>query len=75
MFRGGVYTMKERAKGESDVDNAGAALPAGVTVGHWTDARGRTGCTVVLAPGGRSGTTPSRRASSGTTIVTSGSRP
>jgi len=27
-------------------------LPAGVSAGHWTDAAGRTGCTVVLAPGG-----------------------
>ena len=31
---------------------AAARLPAGVSVGHWTDAAGRTGCTVVLAPGG-----------------------
>lgn len=29
-----------------------ALLPAGVTVGHWTDRAGRTGCTVVLAPDG-----------------------
>ena len=27
-------------------------LPPGVTVGHWTDPVGRTGCTVVLAPDG-----------------------
>lgn len=27
-----------------------AALPDGVTVGHWTDREGWTGCTVVLAP-------------------------
>jgi L-aminopeptidase/D-esterase-like protein len=27
-------------------------LPDGVSVGHWTDRVGRTGCTVVLAPGG-----------------------
>ena len=27
-------------------------LPPGVTVGHWTDEVGRTGCTVVLAPAG-----------------------
>ena len=31
---------------------AAARLPGGVSVGHWTDAAGRTGCTVVLAPGG-----------------------
>jgi L-aminopeptidase/D-esterase-like protein len=34
-----------------DEDQAGP-LPAGVTAGHWTDAVGRTGCTVVLAPAG-----------------------
>lgn len=27
-------------------------LPAGVMAGHWTDPVGRTGCTVVLTPGG-----------------------
>lgn len=27
-------------------------LPAGITVGHWTDLEGLTGCTVVLAPEG-----------------------
>ena len=32
--------------------DAGARLPAGVSVGHWTDAQGRTGCTVLLVPGG-----------------------
>jgi L-aminopeptidase/D-esterase-like protein len=31
---------------------AGARLPGGVSAGHWTDASGRTGCTVVLAPDG-----------------------
>jgi L-aminopeptidase/D-esterase-like protein len=31
---------------------AAARLPGGVSVGHWTDATGRTGCTVVLVPGG-----------------------
>jgi L-aminopeptidase/D-esterase-like protein len=29
-----------------------ARLPGGVSVGHWTDTAGRTGCTVVLVPGG-----------------------
>jgi L-aminopeptidase/D-esterase-like protein len=28
------------------------ALPAGMSVGHWTDRDGRTGCTVLLAPKG-----------------------
>ena len=27
-------------------------LPDGVSVGHWTDAKGLTGCTVLLVPGG-----------------------
>ena len=27
-------------------------LPGSVSVGHWTDTAGRTGCTVVLVPGG-----------------------
>jgi L-aminopeptidase/D-esterase-like protein len=31
------------------------ALPHGVAVGHWTDAAGLTGCTVVLAPEGTVG--------------------
>ena len=35
--------------------DAGARLPAGVSVGHWTDAQGRTGCTVLLVPGGAVG--------------------
>lgn len=30
-------------------------LPRGITVGHWTDVEGRTGCTVVLAPEGAVG--------------------
>jgi L-aminopeptidase/D-esterase-like protein len=31
---------------------APAGLPGGVSVGHWTDTAGRTGCTVVLVPDG-----------------------
>lgn len=31
---------------------ASAQLPGGVSVGHWTDTAGRTGCTVMLVPGG-----------------------
>jgi L-aminopeptidase/D-esterase-like protein len=31
---------------------AATRLPGGVSVGHWTDEAGRTGCTVVLVPGG-----------------------
>ena len=30
-------------------------LPQGISIGHWTDANGRTGCTVVLAPAGAVG--------------------
>jgi L-aminopeptidase/D-esterase-like protein len=30
-------------------------LPEGISIGHWTDAEGRTGCTVVLAPAGAVG--------------------
>jgi L-aminopeptidase/D-esterase-like protein len=44
----------------------GAELPEGVTVGHWTDAKGRTGCTVVLAPEGVIGGVDVRGAAPGT---------
>lgn len=44
----------------------GTQLPRGVTVGHWTDARGRTGCTVVLAPDGAVGGVDVRGAAPGT---------
>jgi L-aminopeptidase/D-esterase-like protein len=33
-------------------ETTGAALPDGVSVGHFTDAVGRTGCTAILVPGG-----------------------
>jgi L-aminopeptidase/D-esterase-like protein len=33
-------------------DRGPGALPAGFSVGHWTDALAATGCTVVLAPDG-----------------------
>jgi L-aminopeptidase/D-esterase-like protein len=32
-----------------------SSLPRGFSVGHWTDFEGRTGCTVVLSPGGAVG--------------------
>jgi L-aminopeptidase/D-esterase-like protein len=41
-------------------------LPEGVTVGHWTDAKGRTGCTVVLAPEGAVGGVDVRGGAPGT---------
>jgi L-aminopeptidase/D-esterase-like protein len=33
-------------------ETAGARLPEGVSIGHYTDAVGRTGCTVILTPDG-----------------------
>ena len=53
---------------------AGARLPAGVSVGHWTDARGQTGCTVVLVPGGAVGGVDVRGGAPDT-ISTDGLRP
>jgi L-aminopeptidase/D-esterase-like protein len=41
-------------------------LPGGILVGHWTNAEARTGCTVVLAPGGAVGGVDVRGAASGT---------
>jgi L-aminopeptidase/D-esterase-like protein len=43
-----------------------AQLPRGISVGHWTDAVGRTGCTVVLAPDGAVGGVDVRGAASST---------
>jgi L-aminopeptidase/D-esterase-like protein len=54
--------------------DAGARLPAGVSVGHWTDAPGQTGCTVVLVPGGAMGGADVRGGAPGT-INTDGLRP
>jgi L-aminopeptidase/D-esterase-like protein len=51
-----------------------ARLPAGVSVGHWTDARGQTGCTVVLVPDGAMGGVDVRGGAPGT-INTDGLRP
>ncbi len=41
-------------------------LPRGISVGHWTDTVGRTGCTVVLAPEGAVGGVDVRGAASST---------
>ena len=41
--------------GPSMPDTTSPLLPAGFTVGHWTDEIGRTGCTVVIAPDGAVG--------------------
>jgi L-aminopeptidase/D-esterase-like protein len=51
-----------------------AELPAGVTVGHWGDAQGRTGCTVVLTPDGAVGGVDVRGGGAGT-LATDGLRP
>jgi L-aminopeptidase/D-esterase-like protein len=40
---------------EATMSIAGAQLPQGIAIGHWTDVTGRTGCTVVLAPEGAVG--------------------
>ena len=44
----------------------GIQLPRGISVGHWTDLVGRTGCTVVLAPEGAVGGVDVRGAASST---------
>ena len=41
-------------------------LPRGLTVGHWTDRVGRTGCTVIIAPDGAVGGVDVRGAASST---------
>jgi L-aminopeptidase/D-esterase-like protein len=41
--------LLEQAQGQ------GPSLPRGISVGHWTDRIGRTGCTAVLAPAGAVG--------------------
>jgi L-aminopeptidase/D-esterase-like protein len=43
-----------------------ATLPRGLLVGHWTDAVGRTGCTVIIAPDGAIGGVDVRGAASST---------
>ncbi len=42
------------------------ALPDGFLIGHYTDAVGRTGCTVIIAPGGAAGGVDVRGAASST---------
>lgn len=51
-----------------------ARLPAGVSVGHWTDTQGRTGCTVILVPDGAVAGVDVRGGAPGT-INTDGLRP
>ncbi len=47
-------------------DQAGVLFPAGVSVGHWSDQAGRTGCTVILAPAGAAGGVDVRGGAPGT---------
>jgi L-aminopeptidase/D-esterase-like protein len=49
-------------------------LPRGISVGHWTDTEGRTGCTVVLAPAGAIGGVDVRGAAP-STLCTDALRP
>jgi L-aminopeptidase/D-esterase-like protein len=49
-------------------------LPEGVSAGHWTDPVGRTGCTVLLVPGGAAAGADVRGGAPGT-IGTDGLRP
>src|SRR5688572_8545830 len=51
-----------------------AELAEGISVGHWTDATGLTGCTVVLAPAGAIAGVDVRGAASGT-LCTDALRP
>lgn len=54
----------ERATGADGATRFG--LPEGVSIGHWTDSKGRTGCTVVLAPNGAVGGVDVRGGAPGT---------
>ena len=44
----------------------GLAPPAGFAIGHWTHARGATGCTVIVAPPGARGSVDVRGGGPGT---------
>lgn len=47
-------------------EEAVGVLPAGVSVGHWTDLTGRTGCSVILVPDGAVGGVDVRGGAPGT---------
>ena len=66
--------MKHRAAQSNAGEDGAVELPAGVTVGHWSDTRGRTGCTVVLVPGGAVAGVDVRGGAPGT-LGTDGLRP
>lgn len=48
-----IWSPGYRLRRETEI--VGTRLPGGISVGHWTDTQGRTGCTVVLAPEGAVG--------------------
>jgi L-aminopeptidase/D-esterase-like protein len=50
----------------AEQDRAGVRLPEGMSVGHWSDPVGQTGCTVILAPGGAAGGVDVRGGAPGT---------
>jgi L-aminopeptidase/D-esterase-like protein len=47
-------------------DQIGARFPEGISVGHWSDPVGQTGCTVILAPAGAAGGVDVRGGAPGT---------
>ncbi len=47
-------------------ENVAGGLPAGVSVGHWTDLTGQTGCSVILVPDGAVGGVDVRGGAPGT---------
>src|SRR5262249_59115289 len=61
-----MATKYTKSAGVSGLPRRKSELPRGVSVGHWTDAKGRTGCTVILAPDGAVGGVDVRGAAPGT---------
>jgi len=61
-----MATKYRKSAGVSGLPRRDSELPRGVSVGHWTDAKGRTGCTVILAPDGAVGGVDVRGAAPGT---------
>jgi L-aminopeptidase/D-esterase-like protein len=47
-------------------DQIGVRFPKGISVGHWSDPVGQTGCTVILAPAGAAGGVDVRGGAPGT---------
>src|SRR5262249_10699804 len=63
-----------RLKRREGGNELSARLPAGVSVGHWTDTQSQTGCTVLLVPDGATAGVDVRGGAPGT-INTDGPRP